>query len=136
MRVIREEQVSKAIEYMRSMKLAKLFIDAVCNSPEFLHRFWAELWECPQLGERMKKLEENGSLPYYVTHESFSFGECYTILTVSPYAEDFTVAAPRYDEGMKAYRAYGYVWNVTDDSSSEPGMVWVENQYGAVHRIL
>lgn len=136
MRAIREEQVAQAIQYLRKMKCVKIFVDAVCQSPEFLRKLWSEIHECPQLDPMMKKLEESGSLPYYVSHEFLPFGECYTILTVSPYTEDFALSMPRYDEEMNAYRVYAYVWNVTDDSRSEPGSVWMQSLYGGLTRIL
>ena len=136
MKAIREEQVAQAILYMTNMQTAKLFRDAVMQSPEFLRRFWAEAVECPALAEKLKKLEQDGSLPYYVTHEKFEWGECYSILTVSPYEEDFTIGAPTYLEDLNVYRAYAYVWNVTDDSKSEPGSVYLKNEYGILRRVL
>lgn len=134
MKAIREEQVAQAMSYLRAMNSAKLFIDAVCQSPEFLRRLWSELLENPTISSIMKKLEEDGSLPYYVTHEYFPWGECYSILTVSPYEEDFDLAMPqRFGDGL--YRAYAYVWNVTDDSKSESGSVVLKNEYGLLRRV-
>lgn len=136
MKALREEQAAQAIEYLKVMNCAKLFRDAVCQSSEFIRRFFAEMYECSDLANVMRKLEENGSLPYYVTHEYMPFGECYSILTVSPYVEDFIIATPKYIQELGAYRAYGYVWNVTDDSKSEPGEVYVKNEYGMLTRTL
>ena len=134
MKAIREEQVAQALSYLRAMNSAKLFIDAVCQSPEFLRRLWAEILESPTISNIMKKLEEDGSLPYYVTHEYFPWGECYSILTVSPYEEDFAIGAPQCI-GKDLYRVYAYVWNVTDDTKSESGTVILKNEYGLLRRV-
>lgn len=134
MKAIREEQVAQALLYLRAMNSAKLFIDAVCQSPEFLRRLWSEIFENPEISSVMKKLEEDGSLPYYVTHEFFSWGECYSILTVSPYEEDFDLGKPQ-RIGDNLYRAYAYVWNVSDDTKSENGSVVLTNENGLLRRV-
>ena len=135
MKALREEQVAQALIYLRTMKAAKLFSDAVTQRPEFLRGLWAEIWDCKELADKMKTLEESGSLPYFVTHEECEAGKCYSILTVSPYKEDFVVGAPHYVEELGAYRAYAYVWNVTNEDFSESGSVILKNKDGILVRI-
>ena len=135
MKAIRETQVAQALMYLRKMNCAKLFSDAVCQSPEFFRNLWAELLERPELGALLERLEQNGSLPYYITHELFPWGETYSILTVSPYEEDFALATPAYIDEIGAYRAYAYVWNVTEDHRSEYGSVYLKNEDGMLVRV-
>ena len=135
MKALREQQVAEAIYYLQRMGVAKLFIDAVCQSPSFLQDFYAEAWDCPELANVLKRLEENGSLPYFVTHEEMTFGECYSILTISPYIEDFAYSKPTYIQEMGAFRVYAYVWNVSDDSKSEPGSIYVEVKNKIPYRV-
>ena len=132
MKATREQQVALAQSFLRKMEVGKLFIDLLEKKPEYIRTFYSEAWDCPKLANVMWQLEEQGSLPYFVTHEEFDFGECYSILTISPYMEDFDLSHPAYIEELKAYRVYAYVWNVTDDSKSEPGSIYVKN----VHKIL
>lgn len=135
MRALREQQAAQAISYLRYMKAAKFFIDAVCQPGDVLKRLFAESWERPDLIDVMNRLEKSGSLPYYVTHEVTSFGECFSILTVSPYIEDFEIAFPAYDAEKDSFRVYAYVWNVSDDSKSESGSICVKNDRGELIRI-
>ena len=135
MKALREEQVAQALLYLRKMNCEKLFSDAVCQSPEFFRNLWAELLERPELVPLLERLEQNGSLPYYITHELFPWGETYSILTVSPYEEDFALSMPTLIPEMGAYRAYAYVWNVTDDYKSEYGSVYLKNEHGMLVRV-
>lgn len=135
MRALREQQVAQAMSYLQRMKAAKVFIDAVCQPGDVLKRFFAESWERPELIDVMNKLEESGSLPYYVTHEVTSFGESFSILTVSPYTEDFGIAFPAYNAEKDLFRVYAYVWNVSDDSRSESGSIYVKNDEGELIRV-
>ena len=135
MKALREQQAAEAIKYLQIMGVSMLFIDVVSKSPEFLKTFYTEAWDCPKLFDVMAKLEANGSLPYYVTHEEMTYGQCYSILTVSPYEEDFPLSIPTYIKEVGGYRVYAYVWNVSDDSKSEPGSIYVKNEHAVLYRV-
>ena len=136
MKALREEQVAQALRYCEEMKVAKALKNPICWESKTLYKLWAEMWDCPELEFLMEKLEEDGRFPYYVTHEMTSFGECYSILIVSPYEEDFNLAYPRYDEKSETWRVYAYVYNKTHNERSESGSILVKNKYGILYRIL
>ena len=135
MKALREEQVAQAILYLQKMRASNLVRDAVIQSPEFFRNLWAELLERPDLIPLLEQLENNGSLPYYITHELFPWGETYSILTVSPYEDDFDLAMPAQIDKLGTYRAYAYVWNVTDERKSEYGSVYLKCEDGMLVRV-
>ena len=78
--------------------------------------------------------EKTGALVYYVTRENLGFGECFSLLCVSKYEEDWAIQTPR-AVGEKQYIAFAWCWNVTRDDCSEFGSVVVENNRGMLFRI-
>ena len=73
-----------------------------------------------------------GCTVYAITHEFTEFGECYSMLIVSKYKEDW--ARSLVTEGKNHY-AFAYVWNKTDEDSSEFGTVVVKSGFGGITRI-
>ena len=81
-----------------------------------------------ELIEKIKEVEEcYGGTVYAVIHNLTSFGECYSMLYVSKYAED---AEYTYEQNA----AYAYVWNKTCDYCSEFGTIGIKAAMGGLIR--
>ena len=130
----REQQKAKALELMRSLRVAELFIKLTDNSQEFMRDFFSKAYEDPSLKERIETLEkEKGIFIYYVTKERMSFGECYSFLYVSSYLEDFSRQDIR--EGRTGEKlVYAWVDNIHHPEFSEYGSIAVKNDKGFLVR--
>lgn len=135
MKALREEQVAVALRYLQALNAGRIFERYVCRTSEEIRQIWATAWDCKELKEIMERLENDGSFPYYVTYEKTSFGECYSILTVSPYYEDFELAFPKYDASSETWRVYAYVYNKSCPAHSEMSSILVKNKYGILYRV-
>lgn len=130
------KQKDKAIELMKQMDIYKPYIKGfqekgmVC----FFERFggyWVD--QEPELYEKMKAIEKKyNCLVYAVTHEWFEFGECYSLLIVTAYPEEWATLVQ--SNGNK-HAAFAYVWNKDDDECSEFGSVMVQSFGGGIRRI-
>ena len=130
------KQKDKAIELMKQMDIYKPYIKGfqekgmVC----FFERFggyWVD--QEPELYEKMKAIEKKyNCLVYAVTHEWFEFGECYSLLIVTAYPEEWATLVQ--SNGNK-HVAFAYVWNKDDDECSEFGSVMVQSFGGGIRRI-
>lgn len=130
------KQKDKAIELMKRMDIYTPYIQGfqengmVC----FFERFggyWAD--QEPELYEKMKAIEKKyNCLVYAVTHEWFEFGECYSLLIVTAYPEEWATLVQ--SNGNK-HVAFAYVWNKDDDECSEFGSVLVHSFGGGIRRI-
>ena len=69
---------------------------------------------------------------YAVTHEYTDFGELYDLLIVTDYPEEWEQSL--YSDG-KAFYAFAYVWNKSDDWCSEFGTIGVNSLGGGIRRI-
>ena len=133
---MKEQQKAKAIEIMKQMDIYKPYIegfekeDKVCFFEQF-GGFW--VYQEPEVEAKMKELEkEYGCTVYAITHEFTEFGECYSMLIVSKYKEDWSRSLVT--EG-KTHYAFAYVWNKTDEECSEFGTVVVKSAFGGITRI-
>lgn len=132
---LRCAQEKKALEFLSDMKAAKFFSDVVKSGVEKLARFFADFCDFPELEGYIQKFEEKmGVLVYYVTRENLGFCDCFSLLYVSNYEEDWEIQTPRV-VGEKQYIAFAWCWNVTRDDCSEFGSVVVENNRGMLFRI-
>ena len=130
------KQKDKAIELMKQMDIYKPYIKGfqekgmVC----FFERFggyWAD--QEPELYEKMKAIEKKyNCLVYAITHEFTDFGECYSMLIVTAYPEEWKTLVQ--SKGNK-HVAFAYVWNKDDDECSEFGSVMVHSFGGGIRRI-
>ena len=130
------KQKDKAIELMKQMDIYKPYIKGfqekgmVC----FFERFggyWAD--QEPELYEKMKAIEKKyNCLVYAITHEWLEFGECYSLLIVTAYPEEWATLVQ--SKGNK-HIAFAYVWNKDDDECSEFGSVMVHSFGGGIRRI-
>lgn len=86
------------------------------------------------LPEKIAEIEKRfGCLVYAVTHECFSFGECYSMLVVSKYEEDWPHTLNRISKNC--YSAFAWVWNKTDETCSEFGSVLIGCSCGGIVRL-
>ena len=130
------KQKDKAIELMKQMDIYKPYIKGfqekgmVC----FFERFggyWAD--QEPELYEKMKAIEKKyNCLVYAITHEWLEFGECYSLLIVTAYPEEWATLVQ--SKGNK-HIAFAYVWNKDDDWCSEFGTIMVHSFGGGIRRI-
>jgi hypothetical protein len=90
----------------------------------------------PELWSKIKEVEdEYGCLVYAVTHECFEFGECWSMLCVSKGCDTVEDHLSRCCEGSKAFYAFAYVWNKTNEHLSEFGDVVVQSFGGGIKRV-
>lgn len=86
------------------------------------------------LPEKIAEIEKRfGCFVYAVTHEFFSFGECYSMLVVSKYEEDWTHTLNCI--GRNVYSAFAYVWNKSHEECSEFGFVTIVSCFEVIVRI-
>ena len=93
--------------------------------------FWA--YQDEELMKKIKQIEQRyNCLVYAVTHEYLEFGECYSLLVIPDYKEDWDYILEKAQNG---YYAYAYVWNKTDNDCSEFGTIGVESFGGGLKRV-
>lgn len=77
--------------------------------------------------------KQYGCFVYAVTHEIFTFGECFSMLIVPKYEEDWSHCLRRID--TYNFSAFAYVWNKTNEECSEFGHVRIIVGFGGIMRI-
>ena len=124
----REQQKAKAFELMEKLGLPELYQRCVVGNEDFVGEYFAWEHEYPELSVLIKNLEKiNGFYVYYVTHEYAWFGECYTLLCVSKYLEDFDHTDVRETKnGDKV--VWAYVENISYPERSEFGSITVRKK--------
>lgn len=102
-----------------------------------------EIWESEGLGalyelndkekEILKEFNQNnqGCLVYHIIHNKFEFGECYTILFVSNYEEEWE----QDKEDINNNIAFVYVKNIDYEDCSEFGTIALRPSFGGLIRI-
>ena len=133
---MKTKQKAKAIEIMKQMDIYAPYIEGFEkeNKPCYYEGF-AGFWtyQDEELEKKIKSIEkEYGCIVYAVTHEYTDFGECYSMLIISKYQEEWDRSVVTH--GRNHY-AFAYVWNKTDDYCSEFGTVLVQSRYGGITRI-
>jgi len=131
-----EERKNKAIEIMKQLDIYRPYISGFQNKNDvcFFENyagFWA--YQEPELEAKMKEIElKYNCTVYAITHEFTEFGECYDFLIVTNYKEEWDKLLDEYDR----YKlAFAYVWNKTDDYSSEFGDIALSNFGGGIKRV-
>lgn len=131
-----EERKIKAVELMKQLNIYKPYIkdfeekDTVCFYENFAG-FWA--WQDDELNTKIKEIESKYHCTVYaVTHEFTEFGECYSMLIVTRYKQEWENLV--YNDNGTFY-AFAYVWNKTDDWCSEFGTVGVKSMGGGIKRV-
>ena len=127
---------TKAVEMLKELDIYKPYIDGfkeennVCYFERYAG-YWA--YQDEELMKKIKQIEQRyNCLVYAVTHEYLEFGECYSLLVIPDYKEDWDYILEKAQNG---YYAYAYVWNKTDNDCSEFGTVGVESFGGGLKRV-
>ena len=127
---------AKAVEMLKELDIYKPYIDGfkeennVCYFERYAG-YWAHQDE--ELMKKIKQIEQRyNCLVYAVTHEYLEFGECYSLLVIPDYKEDWDYILEKTQNG---YYAYAYVWNKTDNDCSEFGTIGVESFGGGLKRV-
>ena len=85
------------------------------------------------LPKKIKEIESKHNCTVYaVTHEYTQFGECYSLMLVTDYPEEWEQSLVR---DKSTFYAFAYVWNKDDDWCSEFGDVTVFTALGGLRRI-
>lgn len=136
MNITLEEKKLKAIELMTKLDIYKPYIkgfkeeNEICYFEEFAG-FWA--FQEPELVKKIKEIEQkHNCLVYAVTHEFTEFGECYDLLLVSDYKEEWDYELEKISPNT--YSAFAYVWNKDDEWCSEFGSIGIQSFGGGIKR--
>ena len=127
---------AKAVEMLKELDIYKPYIEGfkeennVCYFERYAG-YWA--YQDEELMKKIKQIEQRyNCLVYAVTHEYLEFGECYSLLVIPDYKEDWDYILEKAQNG---YYAYAYVWNKTDNDCSEFGTIGVESFGGGLKRV-
>lgn len=122
------------------LRMGMLQLDAPCIEA-FVND--AKVWESESFGalyelnEKEQKIvqefEKNNKdcLVYHVIHNVFEFGECYSLLYVSPDKEEWKSDKQDIEQGY----IFAYVKNVDDDWCSEFGSIAIKPSFGGLIRL-
>ena len=125
-----------ATQYLKQLNIYQPYIDIfeTDNVVSYFERyigFWA--YQDKELNAKVKEIESTyGCRVYAITHEFTTFGECYSLLIVSKYEEDWAYSLT---SEKNVHYAFAYVWNKTDDSCSDFGTVGLRSALGGITRI-
>lgn len=117
-----EEQKAKAIELMSKIIKYKPIInrfkrsDIIMFSEGPLGASYDADGE-PELMGAIQKVREDGNFPFHATHNFIQGMECWTIMCVSQYKEEWQYA----DDGIENGIVFCYVHNASDPFCSEYG---------------
>lgn len=131
-----ELRKEKAIEIMKQLGIYGPYINGfkskqskVCFFENFAG-FWA--YQEPELQEKIKEIEEKHNCTVYaITHEYTEFGELYDFLIVTSNEEEWDTLVEKYNN---EFYVFAYVWNKTDDWSSEFGEIGIRSFGGGIKR--
>jgi hypothetical protein len=130
----KERQVQEALARMKMLHLSSHCISAFRNG---------EIWESEGLGA-LYELNDNEKqiveefynnnpecLVYHMIHNKFEFGECYTMLFISNYEEEWERDKKDIEDGI----CFTYVKNVDYEECSEFGTIALRPSFGGLIRI-
>ena len=130
----KEERFIEAIERMKMLKLDKPCIEAFTKGKVWESEGYGALYEVndkkQQIIDKFEK-EHEGCLVYHMIHNKFEFGECYSILYVSPDKEEWQ----RDKEDIKDGYVFAYVENIDDPWCSEFGSIAIKPSFGGLMRL-
>ena len=129
-----KEQENEILERMKLLKLSKQCIKAFTDGKIWESEGYGALYE---INEEEQKIvdkfqkEHPGCYVYHMIHNVFDFGECYSILYVSPDVDEWQ----QDKEDIKEGRVLAYVYNKDFDWYSEFGSIAIKSQFGGLVRI-
>ena len=131
----REEMKLEAVKRMKKLELHYNAIrdfskkDSVLNKSE---GYGALYWLTEEEKKMVEEVEkEYNIMVYHVIHHNAEFGECYCMLYVSSYAEDWQTDRELLDDNI----VYAYVYNKDNEDFSEFGTIAVKKSFGGLVRI-
>lgn len=133
----REEMKLEAIRRLEMLNIYKPYINKFKTAkqiPTFFENFGGYYADQEDgLTEKIHRVEEDtGCMVYALTHERFEFGDCWTMLAVSKYQEEW----PEELEAISSSCFYAWAWveNTTMPDCSEWGTVAVRSCFGGIRR--
>ena len=130
----KEERFKEAIERMKLLKLYDSCIEAFVKGKVWESECYGALYEVNQKEQELiDNFEKNhpNCLVYHMIHNIFEFGECYSMLYVSPDTDEWQ----RDKEDIKEGYVFAYVENIDDDLCSEFGSIAIKSQFGGLVRL-
>ena len=130
----KEERFIEAIERMKLLKLDKPCIEAFTKGKVWESEGYGALYELRDEEQMIvDKFEANNKncLVYHMIHNKFEFGECYSILYVSPDTHEWNSDKEDIKEGY----VFAYVENIDDPWCSEFGSIAVKPSFGGLVRL-
>ena len=131
---MKEKQFIEAIERMKMLKLDKSCIKAFTKGKVWESEGFGALYEVNEEEQKIVdkfQKEHKGCYVYHMIHNMFEFGECYSILYVSPDTDEWQQDKEDISEGY----VFAYVYNKDDEWCSEFGSIAVKSQFGGLVRI-
>ena len=128
-----EKQRAEALERMEQLKMSRQCINAFKRGEVWESENIGALYECNEKeNEYIRDFErEYGGVVYHVIHNMFEFGECYSMLYVSKYEDEWSQDRADLKDGY----ALVYVKNVDDDTCSEFGSIGIRSNIGGLVRV-
>lgn len=130
----KEERFIEAIERMKLLKLDKQCIKAFTKGKVWESEGFGALYEVNDEEQFIiDKFEAHheGCLVYHMIHNKYEFGECYSILYVSPDKDEWQ----RDKDDIKEGYVFAYVENIDDDWCSEFGSIAIKPSFGGLMRL-
>ncbi len=133
--VLKEMQREEGVRSLRKLDIFTPYVEEfeINGKPLIYENLAGYQIEVPEVLEKIKEIEANGSCVYAVTHEDLGFGELYDFLIVSEYPEEWDCYIE--DLGSMVKTAYAYVWNKSDEYRSEYGKIALDCIGGGIRRI-
>ena len=130
----KEERFKEAIERMKLLKLDKECIEAFTKGKVWESEGFGALYQLrdeEQMIVDKFEAHHKDCLVYHMIHNKYEFGECYSILYVSPDTDEWQ----RDKDDIKEGYVFAYVENVDDPWCSEFGSIAVKSQFGGLVRL-
>ena len=130
----KEERFIEAIERMKLLKLDKECIEAFAKGKVWESEGFGALYEVNDEEQKIiNKFEANHKdcLVYHMIHNVYEFGECYSILYVSPDTDEWQLDK----EDIKDGYVFAYVENIDTPCFSEFGSIAVKPSIGGLVRL-
>lgn len=130
----KEERFIEAIERMKLLKLDSPCIEAFCAGNIWESEGYGALYQLrdeeQMIVDKFEASHEN-CLVYHMIHNVYEFGECYSILYVSPDKDEWESDKADIKEGY----VFAYVENVDDPWCSEFGSIAIKPSFGGLVRL-
>ena len=130
----KKERFDEAIKRMKLLKLDTSCIEAFCAGNVWESEGYGALYEVNQEEQEIiDNFEKNhpNCLVYHMIHNVYEFGECYSMLYVSPDKDEWQ----QDKEDIKDGYVFAYVENIDDDWCSEFGSIAIKPQFGGLMRL-